>query len=198
MKLIFGIIVWAVAFVARLALILLGLPAVAFSLVADGVRRTPRMFKFWADAEAETWWDEDDIEWWMYLYVPLVAALAWYAYGHWHPLVAIYFIFTTASALLIVPSKERFAKFWWFAIRNPVEGLDGKLKQPIPEVQPNPDKLVRGGEVRKASRFMQSGIFWEYWFLKKSGGHYFEFRIGWKFVDGNSAFVPTFPIGLRD
>lgn len=106
-----------------------------------------------------------------------------------------------AKAPAVLQSK--WEKYVWFAWRNPLEGLDPLLKQPIPEYRPNPDELVRGrvGEKRtSASRFMQSGIFWEYWYLRAiSIGKYrwFEFRIGWKFVDGNEDFIPTCQFGPR-
>ena len=93
---------------------------------------------------------------------------------------------------------SRAYKWYYFAIRNPLEGLDGLLTQPIYERKPNPDQLVRVEGWPSDSRFMQSGIFWEYWYLRKlKSGKYFEFRIGWKFVDGNSDFVPTFQLGPK-
>jgi hypothetical protein len=104
-------------------------------------------------------------------------------------------------------SKSRWTKYVWMAWRNPVEGLDGTLTQPIPEKHPNPDYLVRGywsngAKIvqQSASRWMEHGIFWEYWYLRRiSIGKYqwFEFRVGWKFVDGNDDFVPTFQLGPR-
>ena len=88
-------------------------------------------------------------------------------------------------------------KYVWMAWRNPVEGLDSLLTQPIPEVMPNPDVIVRLGTSSSASRWMTSGIFWEYWYLAAVGERYFEFRIGWKFVDGNYDFVPTIQLGIK-
>ena len=89
-------------------------------------------------------------------------------------------------------------KWYFFAIRNPLEGMDGLIKQPVPEVRPNPDVNVRFENWPSDSRFMQHGIFWEYWYLRKlKSGKFFEFRIGWKFVDGNKDFVPTFQLGPK-
>jgi hypothetical protein len=92
-------------------------------------------------------------------------------------------------------ATSRWGKFYWWAIRNPTRGLKKVFKQPIPEIQPNPDRIVRSptGPV-SASRWMQSGIYWEYWYLRRVGKEYFEFRIGWKFVDGNDEFFPTIQI----
>jgi hypothetical protein len=93
-------------------------------------------------------------------------------------------------------------KWVWNAIRNPLEGLDHIFEQPIVEEHPNPDGLVRNGTQKSAHRLMVYKLFWEYWYLNRimSGpfrGRYFEFRIGWKFVDGNEDFVPTFQMGPK-
>jgi len=96
--------------------------------------------------------------------------------------------------------KNRWTKWVEMSWRNPLTGFDSWLKQPIPEVHPNPDKLVRGPKpsMFKATRFMQHGIFWEYWSLSAmKNGKFWEFRIGWKFVDGNEDFVPTFQLGPK-
>lgn len=100
--------------------------------------------------------------------------------------------------------------YWEMAWRNPTRGLRGKFKQPVPEVVPNPDHLVRGGKQSRAVRKMEAGFYWEYWSLskidenhwaaklsKKLIGRYWEFRVGWKFVDGNDSFYPTFQIGPK-
>lgn len=86
--------------------------------------------------------------------------------------------------------------------RNPTPYLRDKFKQPVSEVRPNPDELVRTGKVPKATRLMESGRFIEYWSLSKinSGpweGRYWEFRIGWKFVDSEVTFWPTFQLGPK-
>jgi len=95
-------------------------------------------------------------------------------------------------------NKNRWTKYVWMAWRNPLEGLDSTLKQPIPEKMPNPDETVRMLKKPADSRFMEHGIFWEYWYLRAlKSGKYFEFRVGWKFVDGNSDFVPTFQLGPK-
>jgi len=101
-------------------------------------------------------------------------------------------------------SKSRWTKYVWMAWRNPTNGMKHWWEQPIPEVQPNPDRLIRGypGAIaeKSASRFMASDLFWEYWWMRRiSWGkyRYFEFRIGWKFVDGNEEFFPTIQLGPR-
>ncbi len=97
------------------------------------------------------------------------------------------------------------------AFRNPTNGMAGWFEQPVPEFRPNPDFLVRFGHKASASRWTKEGIYWEYWYLRSidfhmpswvplfGGKHYkwFEFRIGWKFVDGNLEFFPTFQLGPR-
>ena len=148
-----GILLWLPAMLLRFALMLVGLVGVAFSLVADGAKRTPGIWRWCANVEA----------------VPAA--------------------YTTS----------RWKKYYWMAIRNPLEGLDRLLKQPIPEIHPNPDTLVRSHKQTKATRFMRHGIFWEYWSLSAmKNGKFWEFRIGWKFVDGNEDFVPTFQLGPRN
>ena len=85
--------------------------------------------------------------------------------------------------------------------RNPTPYLRGIFKQPIPEVHPNPDNLVRANGVHWAStRIMVSGPYIEYWKLSRRDNKkrpYWEFRIGWKFVDGDDTFWPTLQFGPR-
>lgn len=94
-------------------------------------------------------------------------------------------------------------KYVWMAWRNPTNGLKGMFTQPVPEVHPNPDHKIRNGYLR-ASRTMESGPYWEYWWMRTidwkirdTHYKYFEFRIGWKFVDGNNEFFPTIQLGPR-
>ena len=151
---IIGLPIWILAFVLRFVLMVVGVFLVPFTLLADGARNTPRLYR-WLGNSAN---------------VPA---------SH---------------------NKNRWTKYVWMAWRNPLEGLDGTLTQPIPEERPNPDDIVRNIAVYgllSRHRWMSHGIFWEYWYLRKVGGRYFEFRIGWKFVDGNADFVPTFQLGLR-
>ena len=104
--------------------------------------------------------------------------------------------------------KSFWTKYVEMAWRNPTNGMKGWFDQPIAEAQPNPDVVVRVGTMhngalvkpKSASRYMQKGIYWEYWYLRQFNvGKYkwFEFRIGWKFVDGNDEFFPTFQLGPR-
>ena len=90
------------------------------------------------------------------------------------------------------------------AWRNPTNGMSGWFKQPIPENKPNPDEIVRNVGSLAADRWMQSGLYWEYWYLRridwKIGSkqyRWFEIRFGWKFVDGNTEFFPTLQFGPR-
>lgn len=193
---------WLVAFLGRFVLMAVGATLTPFSLLGDGADRTNWMWKWLIGDAADA--PKFTPPKWTYGYVPLMALLAWYGYNNWHPLVAIYFIFNTIGSAGIVYDKDKWSKFWWMGIRNPVEGLDSTVQQPIPERKPNPDELVRGrmAYTKKAIRFMQHGFYWEYWSLSKieSGpfkDKYWEFRIGWKFVDGNSDFVPTFQLGPK-
>lgn len=99
-------------------------------------------------------------------------------------------------------ATSRWKKYVWWAWRNPTPGWIGKWEQPILETRPNPDKIVRDDDWTGdgASRWMQSGLYWEYWYLRRINvGKYrfFEFRIGWKFVDGNDEFFPTLQFGPR-
>ena len=156
MKLLIGIVGWALVFSIRLVLMVLGWFLVPLSLLGDGAERTPRMWRIWANNPN---------------------------------LPAAY-------------STSRWKRYVWWAWRNPTPGWIGLWEQPIPEVRPNPDQIVRTPSYRKesASRFMQHGLYWEYWYLRSiSWGKYkwFEFRIGWKFVDGNDEFFPTIQLGPR-
>ena len=98
------------------------------------------------------------------------------------------------------------------AWRNPTNGMKEWWTQPIKELRPNPDQTVRGwvdddgfyNEYKYDDRWMLHGIYWEYWYMRQidwtfRGKHYkwFEFRIGWKFVDGNKEFFPTLQFGPR-
>lgn len=49
-RLPWALIEWTLSAVVKLPLFLIGLFAVAFSVVGDGYRRTPAMWRFWADA----------------------------------------------------------------------------------------------------------------------------------------------------
>lgn len=190
-------LIWIPAWLIRLVFILIGLPAVAFALIKDNLS-TPSMWKLWIDVKKEEvplWFVP---EWWSYLYVPIMAALAWWSYDHWHALVTIYFIFTAFSSSLVVYSKSRWRKFWWFAIRNPTMGLRTLFKQPILEPRPNPDDLVYGGLEKSTHRFLRHGAFSEYWYLRAVGDKKFEFRIGWKFSDGTPGFIVTWQLRLGD
>lgn len=98
--------------------------------------------------------------------------------------------------------ESRWKSYVEMAWRNPTTGLDDLFDQPMLEVRPNPDQVVRSGADVSDSRFMQSDYFWEYWYLRaiKNGpfrGRFFEFRIGWKFVDGNEDFTPTIQFGPK-
>ena len=103
-------------------------------------------------------------------------------------------------------SDSRWVRYKWMAWRNPTQGFQKFFSQPIPEVKPNPDQIVRGGEAPSAARKMEHGIYWEYWKLwrlkKPLFGKwpYWEIRIGWKFVDekdGRDTFSPTIQNGPR-
>lgn len=99
---------------------------------------------------------------------------------------------------------SRWEKYKWFAFRNPTPGLIDKWQQPIPEPRPNPDQIVRNENRKSTSRWLVHGVYWEYWYLRQidwklGKKHYkwFEFRVGWKFVDGNAEFFPTIQLGPR-
>lgn len=88
-------------------------------------------------------------------------------------------------------SESRGGVWWYWAVRNPTRGLGTLFTQPIPEPHPNPDKIVRSGEAERASRYI-SGLQPEYWYLRKAGDEYFEFRVGWKYTTGGRIdFYPT-------
>jgi hypothetical protein len=92
---------------------------------------------------------------------------------------------------------ERYVENSW---RNPTPYLRGVFKQPIPEIKPNPDDLVRNDPyVWKKTRRMVDGPYIEYWSLSKirKSKRYWEFRIGWKFVDGEETFWPTLQLGPK-
>ena len=103
-------------------------------------------------------------------------------------------------------SDSRWVRYKWMAWRNPTQGLQKFFQQPIPEKKPNPDEIVRNNFAKEAKRWMEHGIYWEYWKLwrleKPLFGKwpYWEFRIGWKFVDerdGRDTFSPTIQNGPR-
>lgn len=81
--------------------------------------------------------------------------------------------------------------------RNPTPYLRGVFQQPSPEEKPNPDDRVRTQGLKKASRLTIDGWYIEYWSLSKWRDRYWEFRIGWKFVDGDETFWPTLQLGPR-
>ena len=86
---------------------------------------------------------------------------------------------------------ERYIENSW---RNPTPYLRGIFRQPVPEIKPNPDDKVRakGWPVGvEARRLMVDGPYIEYWKMYRTEKHYVEFRIGWKFVDGDETFWPT-------
>ena len=131
------------------------------------------------------------------------AALGWFVVpftliGSGDKMTHHWFTWFGNSALVpLSHSKNRWTKYVWMAWRNPLEGLDGTLVQPIPEFTPNPDMMVRTSVQRSDHRWMAHRIFWEYWYLRRMGKKFFEFRVGWKFVDGNEDFVPTFQLGPK-
>ena len=201
MKNFLSVLLWIPALAIRLLLIAIGLVLVPFSLAGDGVKRTPPMWSFWADAEnLARWWDADELPAWSYGYIPVVAGLAWYSYGHWYAPVTIWLIFCFLGTAIAASSKERWIQFWWWAIRNPTKGFAEKFTQPIKEPRPNPDNLVYSGEQKSAWRFLRHGWQSEFWYLRAVGGKgkKFEFRIGWKFADGTPGFAPTISIRRGD
>ena len=190
MKNVLSVLLWIPAFAVRAVFVLLGLIAVPLSLLGDGKDRTPKMWRFWTDAEERlpSWFEVSNTK--LVLYTFGMLAAAWYAAGNWYPLVAIYFIFATAAALAaVVTGTER--KFWWFAIRNPTRGFAAAFTQPIDEPRPNPDDLVYGKVQKSATRFLRHELFSEFWYLRAVGDKKFEFRIGWKFADGTPGFSPV-------
>ena len=198
--------VWLAAFLARFAFMMAGAVMAPLTLLGDGQYRTQSMWR-WLVGNVEdipNSWEPKNVPAWSYAYLPLMIFMVWFTYDNWHPLWTIYFVFASVGPAGCVFSKDRWAKFWWMAIRNPIEGLDSTLEQPSPERKPNPDELVRGNKsyTKKATRFTDDGLFWEYWSLSRieSGpfkGRYWENRIGWKYVDGNEDFVPTIQIGPK-
>lgn len=189
-----SILLWIPAILVRWALILIGLVVVPLSLLGAGRDETPKIWRLWADVEQiPTWWRHDvgSPPKWSYAYVPLLLLAAFYSYHHWHPLIFFALFLAALSTSYVATDSNRWSSFWWMAVRNPTLGLAGLVKQPILEPRPNPDQRVRNNGERGASRWLRDGLFSEYWYLRKVGKKYFEFRIGWKFVDGNDEFFPT-------
>ncbi len=100
---------------------------------------------------------------------------------------------------------EWWRDYVWRGWRNMVNNVRYLIKEPSAEVVKgdNPDDVVRSGKAKKASRWVRSGLYSEYWWMRTidwtfRGRHYtfFEFRIGWKF-SGVEGFAPTFQIGPR-
>jgi hypothetical protein len=125
--------------------------------------------------------------------------------------LAFYFIGWLGLPLFFQPIYgKRYQVGLWktyveMAWRNPTNGMKGWFAQPVPEDKPNPDDRVRGIGGRKSdSRWMKHGLYFEYWYLRqidwkifKKHYRWFEFRFGWKFVDGNDEFFPTIQLGPR-
>jgi hypothetical protein len=164
MKWIARILFFLFVFFGRIILIALGWVTVGLSVLGNGHRQTPRIWRIWANSEEvlrQGWQPADASRWDMYV------EMAW---------------------------------------RNPTMGLRDKLKQPIPEVQPNPDFLVRTGKQNVATRVMTYDYYFEFWRLSRFSKpllgkwNYFEIRVGWKFVDessGQDTFYPTIQLGPR-
>lgn len=95
--------------------------------------------------------------------------------------------------------KEKLRDYVWRAIRNPVNNVRYLFEQPEPSIVSgvmDPDDAVRSGTVKSAARWIRSGVYSEYWYLRRKGDKFFEFRIGWKFSDV-PGFAPTLQLGLR-
>lgn len=134
-----------------------------------------------------------------------------------HPVPPLWFVpWPTRMIDLHLPEKEwvwelrdRLEDYIWRAIRNPVNNLRYYFEEPEPDyvaaesnssyargalLQPsfNPDWVVRQTADSWAWRFVRSGLFSEFWYLRYSErfDRYFEFRIGWKF-SGVPGFAPT-------
>jgi len=88
---------------------------------------------------------------------------------------------------------EWWRDYVWRAIRNPVNNLRYYFDEPEPEVikgHPNPDNAVRKEGRKSAHRFTRASLYSEYWYLRKTGDRFLEFRVGWKF-SGVPGFAPT-------
>lgn len=94
-----------------------------------------------------------------------------------------------------------FRQYWWRAIRNPANNLRYLIDEPTEYDfawgMVNPDEAVRDQGNERAYRFVRAGLYSEYWYLKRVGDEYFEFRIGWKF-SGVPGFAPTFQLRKGD
>ena len=88
--------------------------------------------------------------------------------------------------------------YWWRAIRNPVNNLRYFMDEPpIDELHgvQNCDVAVRTDGQTSAWRFVRGGKYSEFWYVKRVGDEFFEFRIGWKF-SGVPGFGPTIQFRL--
>ena len=142
---------------------------------------------------------------WFFVPLTLVAAGARNTPPLWRP---VYGDIADAPAQY---RANRWKSYVWMAWRNPTGGLMGFPQFKLPEPRPNPDQMVRNENRLAASRWMQNSIFWEYWYIRqidwtipewvpKLGGKqykWFEFRIGWKFSDGEESFLPVIQSGPR-
>jgi len=85
LRLPYAVVQWVTSAALYFALVLIGLPAVALGLVADGKYRTPTMWHLWGESEnIPLWWISEK-------------------------------------------GDTRWSRWWWMAIRNPVQGLDKYL-----------------------------------------------------------------------
>ena len=91
---------------------------------------------------------------------------------------------------------EWWRDYVWRAWRNPVNNLRYIIDEPVPDTVTgmiDPESFVRANLHKgvRASRFIRSGLYSEYWYLRATKDReVFEFRAGWKF-SGVPGFAPT-------
>ena len=97
---------------------------------------------------------------------------------------------------------EWWRDYVWRAWRNPLPGLRWWVNEPEEDSyyddwygENNPDWLVRDGYEIHSFWYIRRGLFFEYWYLRRVGNKYFEFRIGWKYGI-EPGFAPSFSLRL--
>ena len=157
------ILSWIPIGIIKIALAILGLIAVPLSLAGDGKHRTPKMWWIWGNDE-----EGPEPEWWMNNRKNLIPAKE--GFQHY----------------LDIFSKQ-FPRFWWLAIRNPVNNTRFIFEDPV--VVYTRTNITGGIEAHhlvangrsSAYRWAYSGPFAGYrkvWL--KPNNKYSEIWFGWK------------------
>jgi hypothetical protein len=164
---LFYVISWLPALLAKLILAILGIIAVPLALPFGSQERWeekkhyfPKLFFIWDNKEE--------------------------GYPAWWPKYIARQEPDSTGRKIVQFLREKMPRFWWFAVRNPVNGFRYIFKDREAKFEGWQSKemeahnLIEAG-VTHASRWAYSGVFAGYRSIKLNGdGTYNEFWIGWK------------------